>query len=54
MESRDENTIEEWVRSLKCPVMRIDGTKPIDENTNFIIALMRDKNLFAKEMGNKK
>lgn len=54
VESRDENTIEEWVRSLKCPVMRIDGTKPIDENTNFIIALMRDKNLFAKEMGNKK
>ncbi len=54
VESRDENTIEEWVRSLKCPVMRIDGTKPIDENTNFIIALMRDKNLFAKEIGNKK
>ena len=54
VESRDENTIEEWVRSLKGPVMRIDGTKPIDENTNFIIALMRDKNLFAKEMGNKK
>ena len=54
VESRDENIIEEWVRSLKCPVMRIDGTKPIDENTNFIIALMWDKNLFAKEMGNKK
>lgn len=54
VESRDENIIEEWVRSLKCPIMRIDGTKPIDENTNFIIARMRDKNLFAKEMGNKK
>ena len=36
-ESRNENTVEEWVKSLKCPVIRIDGTKPIDENTNFII-----------------
>ena len=54
VESRNESTVEEWVKSLKCPVMRIDGTKPIDENTDFIIALMRDKYLFAKEMGNKK
>ena len=35
--SRNEKTVEEWVKSLKCPVIRIDGTKPIDENTNFII-----------------
>lgn len=37
VESRNENTVEEWVKSLKCPVIRIDGTNPIDENTNFII-----------------
>lgn len=54
VESRDENTVEEWVKSLKCPVMRIDGTKSIDENTNLIITLMQGKNLFVKEMGNKK
>ena len=54
VESREENIVEEWVKSLKCPVIRIDGTNPIDENTNFIIALMQDKNLFAKEMRNKK
>lgn len=53
VESRNENLVEEWVKSLKCPVIRIDGTKPIDENTNFIMALMQDKNLFAKEMKNK-
>ena len=52
--SRNESTVEEWVKSLKCPVMRIDGTKSIDENTNLIITLMQGKNLFAKEMGNKK
>ena len=54
VESRNESTVEEWVKSLKCPVMRIDGTKSIDENTNLIITLMQGKNLFAKEMGNKK
>lgn len=54
VESRNEGTVEEWVKLLKCPIIRIDGTKPIDENTDFIIALMQDKYLFAKEMVNKK
>ncbi len=54
VESRNEDAVEEWVKSLKCPVIRIDGTKPIDENIDFIIALMQDKNIFAEEMGNKK
>lgn len=54
VESRNEDTVEEWAKSLKCPVIRIDGTKPIDENTDFIIALMQDKNIFAEEIGNKK
>lgn len=49
VESRDENTVEERVKSLKCPVIRIDGTRPIDENTNFIIERIRNKHLFAKE-----
>lgn len=35
--SRAENTVEEWVQCLDCPVIRIDGTKPIAENINFII-----------------
>lgn len=25
------------VQSLKCPVLRIDGTKPIEENVDFIM-----------------
>ncbi len=54
VESRNENTVEEWVKSLKCSVIRIDGTKPIDENTNFIIERIQNKNLFVKEMGNNK
>ncbi len=54
VESRDENTVEEWVKSLKCPVMRIDGTQPIDENIDFIIEYIQNKDLFAKEMENGK
>ncbi len=44
VESRNENTVEEWVKSLKCPVIRIDGTKPVDENINFIIECIQNKN----------
>ncbi|MBD5474250.1 MAG: AAA family ATPase [Lachnospiraceae bacterium] len=43
VESRDENTVEEWVKSLKCPVIRLDGTKSIDENANFIIERIQNK-----------
>lgn len=37
VKSRPENTVEEWVQSLKCPVLRIDGTKPMEENIHFIM-----------------
>ena len=37
IKSRSENTVEDWVQSLKCPVLRIDGTKTIEENVDFII-----------------
>ena len=37
VKSRPENTVEEWVKSLKCPVLRIDGTKAIEENVDFIM-----------------
>ncbi len=35
--AKPENLVEEWVRSLNCPVIRIDGTKAIEENINRII-----------------
>lgn len=36
VKSRAENTVEEWIQSLRCPVIRVDGTKPVEENTDFI------------------
>ena len=41
VESRAENTVEEWVKSLCCPVIRVDGTKPVEENARFIIERIR-------------
>ena len=29
--------LREWVQSLKCPILRIDGTKPVEENINYIM-----------------
>ena len=37
VKSRAENTVEQWVQSLHCPVIHVDGTKPIEENINLII-----------------
>ncbi len=37
VKSRAENTVEQWIQSLECPIIRIDGTKPIDENINLVI-----------------
>lgn len=37
VKSRAEDTVEKWVQYLKCPIIRIDGTKPIEENIKYII-----------------
>ncbi len=38
--SRAENTIEEWAQCLNCPIIRMDGMKPIEENINLIMEQM--------------
>ena len=34
---RSEDYVEKWVDTLECPVIRIDGTKSIEENVDYII-----------------
>ena len=36
-EARTETFYEQWLRSLQCPVIRVDGTRPIKENVQFVI-----------------
>ncbi len=38
--SRDENTVKDWIRGLPCPVIRVDGTKPVTENIALIQSRM--------------
>lgn len=35
--SRTEQYVEEWIQSLNCSIIRVDGTKPVEENIAFII-----------------
>ena len=35
--SRSLSGIERWAEALACPVIRIDGTKPVSENTKLIV-----------------
>ena len=37
VKSRAEDTVEEWVKSVGCPVIRVDGTNPIEDNVRFIV-----------------
>ena len=35
--SRPEGMVEEWIPALDCPVIRVDGTRPIMENIAHIL-----------------
>ena len=50
VEAQPENTVEEWVKSLKCPVLRFDGTKPVEENVNFIMGKNTKWTILIKEV----
>lgn len=38
VESRSESAVEDWIQTLACPILRLDGTKPIEENVAIILA----------------
>ena len=35
--SRTDAYVEDWLRSLDCPVIRVDGTKAIEENVSYLV-----------------
>ena len=39
--ARPEDMVARWVQSLSCPVIRVDGTKPVEENAAFIAGQIR-------------
>lgn len=36
-ESRHDDYVENWLKLVKCPIIRVDGTKTIEENVQLII-----------------
>lgn len=36
-ELRDEKTVEHWLSTVSCPIVRVDGTLPIDDNVELIV-----------------
>lgn len=43
VQSREEDTVERWVQSLTCPILRVDGTKPVEENANLIVRQIQNR-----------
>lgn len=39
--SRADNMVEEWLKSIRCPVIHVDGTKPVEENISTIIRIIK-------------
>ena len=42
VKSRAENSVEEWVQTMDRPIIRIDGTRPIEEGVRLIIGQILD------------
>ena len=38
IESRENDYVDNWIETLSCVVLRIDGTKPIEENISYILS----------------
>lgn len=42
VKSRDEDTVESWIKALDCPIIRVDGTLPIEENVEYIAGRLQE------------
>lgn len=40
VEAREDAFVENWLKTLACPIIRVDGTKPIEENVKYITHLL--------------
>ena len=37
VDSRQDDYVETWLQTVNCPIIRVDGTKPIEDNVDYII-----------------
>ena len=43
VDSRPEDYVLLWLETIKCPVIRVDGTLPVEENVNFLLSIFANK-----------
>lgn len=42
VESRPESIVEDWLEHVKCPILRVDGTSPIEQNVDYILGQIKE------------
>ena len=40
MDSRPETYVTDWLETVGCPVIRIDGTLPVEENVDYLVSVL--------------
>ena len=40
VESRPEDYVEKWLATVDCPIIRVDGTRPIKENAEYLASVL--------------
>lgn len=40
VKNRTNEVVEKWVSNLSCPVIRVDGTKPVKENVELLVTAL--------------
>ena len=43
-DSRPETYVTGWLETVNCPVIRIDGTLPVEENVNYLVSVLSEEN----------
>ena len=40
VESREDDYIADWLQKVRCPIIRVDGTKPIEDNVEYLLQII--------------
>lgn len=42
-ETRQETYVTDWLETINCPVYRIDGTLPVEENVDYLVSVLSEE-----------
>jgi hypothetical protein len=41
--TRQETYVTDWLETINCPVYRIDGTLPVEENVDYLVSVLSEE-----------